>query len=93
MNTNNAVISHNNTIGQGAGIYNNGHTLLFGTVIDHNHADANGGGIYNNGQLQIFDTNIVKNKSKTGGGLYTNKLFIEINSTIRHNTPNNIVVS
>lgn len=99
----NSSISHNNVStsklveSNGGGIYNNinGNVTSTYTKIKNNQTDKFGGGIFNadNAQLQLVKTLITENKAgKSGGGIYSLNQIVTLETLVKENKPNNIII-
>lgn len=93
-----SVISCNKQIktnSNGGGIFNgaNSACVLFNSKISLNEATSRGGGIYNEGTLSLFSSKIIDNCAGVdGGGIYSTKQFLDVDTIISTNRPNNVVV-
>jgi predicted outer membrane repeat protein len=76
----------------GGAIYTFGTATLLKATLTKNHNEENGGGINNHGIFTLIDSSIEKNHANNGGGIFSTSAPIKINSTIKNNIPNNIVI-
>jgi hypothetical protein len=85
-------LSANSAI-NGGGINNDGGTVTISNSTLSGNSAGQGGGIFNGGTLTISDSTLSGNAANQGGGIYNDggaTLFVLDNSTIRHNTPDDV---
>ncbi|MEU2110346.1 hypothetical protein [Streptomyces sp. NPDC019507] len=70
------------TGGDGAGLYNQGITVIRDSTVTGNSTNRDGGGIYNYyAKLTVTKTRITENTAANGGGLYTDSGAVTITGT------------
>jgi hypothetical protein len=82
------VTVKNGQAGSGAGIWNDGSLMVYGSTIKSNHAHGYGGGIYNKGWTYLQDSTVLNNvvHNGRGGGIFNSGGQVDIAySTINGN--------
>ncbi len=85
----NKVENDNFNMNKNGTIFNSGNSNLIDTNISHNHVTNKGAGIYNMNNLVLIQDKITHNKV---GGIYSTTNFINCDTIILDNIPNNIVI-
>lgn len=79
----------------GGGIFNDylSTSVLINTRVNGNCTKRYGGGIKNDGSLELLSSQVNNNEAGVnGGGIFSHKRILKINTQIKGNKPNNLVV-
>ena len=90
-----AVVSDDNTPFEalGGGLFTpNATTFIQESKILKNRALSRGGGIHNTGNLTLIKSQVIENQAKHAGGVYSNDKFLSLETLIKNNTPDNVVI-